>query len=93
MTENDLIRKIRTLEEIKPNKDWAVFSKNQILNSEPFEKQSNSSFMRTFSSEFFFIFGFFRFFHFITTLLINFYLFCLNRHYFFNTPKSILFKI
>ncbi len=63
MTEKDLIGKIRILNEIKPNKDWVVFSKNQILNSESFEKKtiSNESFAKTFASEFFivarFIFG------------------------------------
>jgi len=31
MTEKDLIRKIKTLDEIKPDKDWAVLTKKQIL--------------------------------------------------------------
>jgi hypothetical protein len=34
MTDKDLIAKLQTLKEIKPNKDWAVFVKSQILKEE-----------------------------------------------------------
>lgn len=34
MTEQDLIQKLQTLKTIKPNKDWVVFAKSQILSKE-----------------------------------------------------------
>ncbi|MCX6760091.1 MAG: hypothetical protein NTW46_01995 [Candidatus Nealsonbacteria bacterium] len=34
MIEKDIIAKLQTLKEIKPNKDWAVFVKSQILKEE-----------------------------------------------------------
>jgi len=34
MTDKDLIAKLQALKEIKPNKDWAVFVKSQILKEE-----------------------------------------------------------
>ena len=34
MTEQDLIKKLQTLKDIKPNKDWAIFAKSQILKEE-----------------------------------------------------------
>ena len=35
MTEAEIIRKIKTLKQIKPRKDWVVFAKRQILSEEP----------------------------------------------------------
>ncbi len=35
MTEKELIAKIRELRQIKPNKDWVILTKSQILGQEP----------------------------------------------------------
>ena len=44
MTEKDLINKIKTLKQIKPQKDWVILSKNRILEQETDKAQTFVSF-------------------------------------------------
>ncbi len=49
MTENELINKIKKLKQIKPEKDWVVLTKNQILGQE--QKQTISIFQILFQTK------------------------------------------
>lgn len=51
MTEQDIIGKLQTLKQIKPNKDWAVFAKSQILGLEK-ERGSLSVFQFVFGHKY-----------------------------------------